>query len=601
MPQRGAVAASSRLLSNRTLLAGVTLLSAAWLANLPCCGNNLIGLDDFTYLTALPEFSWRELLRLFTEPREGYQPLALLTLAMDYRLWGADPFPYHLVSLLLHGLNTLLVYAFVMCCLQDQWTAWATALLFAVHPIHVEPIAWVASRKDLLFAAFYLASLLAYVRWLDRRSHAAYGLAIASIIIAFLAKGMAASIALSLPALDWLRRRNMRSLSAWLDKGPFVLVSLAFGLVSIYAQQASGYSPTPDRWGPPLARILVAGCAGARYLQLLFLPIGLSAYHPWPETAWSLLLCGALGTACALSLILAALFSPPRWRPAGFGVLFLFANLVLFLQIVPVANFLVAERYAYVGSIGVCLLVAWGLRQALSGTAGRRALAHAVLVSCAVLLGALSARRCAVWKDGLTLWTDAIRRYPRAVFAWDQRALEHYALGHYREAIANLDQALRLNPTYLRAFINRAAARYRVGDFHGAIVDYDEVIRRSHGPDGYSGRGLARAELGDMPGALEDLNRAVEIGRGKEPLPYLNRARVRLRVGDWPGAAEDARRGLVLRPEHPTGWLTLGLALEKLGRTAEARQALAQALRLDPTSTEARTALTRLQNPVSLP
>jgi len=541
---------------SRERLIPAAIALAAVAVHLRVFGNGFVNFDDVFYITRNPliaSLSPANLRSWFAGFYFGnYQPLTLLSLALDHRLAGPDPRMFHAVNLLLHALNALLVFHLVRLLFvreRGPWLAAATAALFGVHPLLVESVAWAAQRKDVLYALFYLGSLVAYVAHArrplggGRRLHAASVLLFA---LSLLSKAMAVSLVGAILAVDlYLRRLPGRvgdnparpTLPAYLrEKLPFLILALAAGVTAVLAQRSAAFLGSPELH-TPLQRAAIAGYGFAHYAAKLVLPLGLSAYHPYPSMGGGVPL-GFLPHLAVVAAAAAGLVSALRRHPAAaFAILFYLVNILPVLQWLPVGDFIVAERFAYLASMGVFLLMALGLR----GLAGRRRRLRTPLaiafVAYLVLLGVLTDRRCGVWRDSVTLWNDVLDRYPDTPLALNNRGLAWAERGDRAAALLDLDRALLLDPGYADAFGNRGVVRVENGDFDGAIADFDEALRlapafaaaRAGLADALFRRGVARFQAADYAGAVADFTR-VAAGRPDYPgvRQNLNAARSRL-------------------------------------------------------------------------
>ncbi|MBA4377621.1 MAG: hypothetical protein C0395_03050 [Gemmatimonas sp.] len=542
---------------DRWILAAVVLAAVA--VHLRVLGNGFVNFDDVFYITRNPliaALSPANLRSWFAGFYFGnYQPLTLLSLALDHRLAGPDPRVFHAVNLLLHAGNTLLVFHLVRLLFARErgpWLAAATAALFAVHPLLVESVAWAAQRKDVLYALFYLGSLVAYVAHAQRPPGGSRRLHAASVllfVLSLLSKAMAVSLVGAILAVDlYLRRLPWRpgreggetsrpTRAAYLrEKLPFLLLALAAGVTAILAQRSAAFLGAPALH-TPLQRAAIAGYGFAHYAAKLVLPLGLSAYHPYPAMGGGVppgfLPHLAFVAAAAAGFVLAL----RRHPAAAFATLFYLVNILPVLQWLPVGDFIVAERFAYLASIGVFLLMALGLRSLAGRRRRLRAPLTAAFLAYLVLLGVLTDRRCGVWRDSVTLWNDVLDRYPDTPLALNNRGLAWAERGDRAAALADLDRALRLDPRYADALGNRGVVKGERGDYDGAIADFDEALRlapafaaaRAGRADALFRRGVARFQAADYAGAVADFER-VAAGRPDYPgvRQNLNAARSRL-------------------------------------------------------------------------
>ncbi|MCE9614353.1 MAG: tetratricopeptide repeat protein [Lentisphaerae bacterium] len=563
---------------------GVTVILLATLAAFaPAVQANFLNLDDYRYLTAVRPFDAARITYIFTHYFEGYHPLTLVSLGLTFRLAGFDPWMHHAVNILLHLVNTVLVYLLATRLLRDRVAATVTCAVFGLHPIHVEAVAWVTSRKDLLYACFYLAGLLSYISAVTHGGRARHARTILCFLLACLSKGMAVSFPLALLAVDVALQRPITWRTLVLEKLPYWAGALGLGWLSIRAQQASGYVPNLADAGNGLTRASRALACLWLYAAHFFQVPAITAFHPFPAAAelrresmggGALLLCGVAFVAWARR----------RRPPAAFACMFFFAGIVLVLQVIPVADFIVADRYAYVSSIGLCALVGLGVAR-LCLVPRRRAIALGLAAAYSLTLALGTHAYAHAWRNSDSLWSHVLARHPDAVFPLNMRGCARNDLGRYADAIADFDRAAALNPAYVRTYLNRGFAREKLGDQDGALADYERVCRLDPANAlGHNNRGLALLHAGQRQAAHAAFDEAIRLAphNPQAHLFFGNRAETCLAEGDAPGAIADATAAIARFPRHFRAYLTRAVAHWTLGETTAAAADLSQARAIDP-------------------
>lgn len=572
-------------------LAGIAL--ATLLVYSPAFSAGFLNLDDYRYLTAVRSLNPARLVDLFGHPFEGYQPLSLLSLGLTSLLFGFDPWVHHAVSVAMHLANVFLVFLLLRCITGRERLALLATACFALLPAQVEPVVWVASRKDVQYAFFYLLGLRLYAQSVASPSRVRHTGVLVCFLLSALSKGMAVSFPLSMLAIDFILRRPWNRGRLLLGKLPFVAMAAFFGCVSVAAQRAGGYATGSVHLHEVPARLAGAAKALGLYLAHLVNPSALAAFHPWDgqrTLAWS------AGLAIAAVWAGVAVFSLRRSRTLAFAGLFFLVNILLVLQFMPVAEFIVADRYLYVASIGFCLAVAALLDPLLDGGP----LLRAARVSAGCLLVAMASAGFAYgrdWRDSITVWSRTVARYPNSAFALSMRAGALMERDAFREAIADLDRAAAAHPTYSRVYLNRGVARERMNDTHGAMADYATFSQLApYDPQGYNNRGMLLLKAGHTVLAISNLTAAVMLGENHPSMHVFlgNRAEARLRAGDLAGAIEDADRAIAAFPRHYRAFLSKAEALYRMGDRAAAMQALGRARSIDPADPAAKDLLRRL-------
>lgn len=438
------------------------LLSVAlmfgWLAMGPCLDNGFTNWDEQFYIVRNPKIKSLDAGRIrqvFSGKDLGmYSPLSTFSYSLNYRFSGLDPKAYHATDLLLHLANTGLVMLLVSLLLPGVWTAFFTALLFAVHPAHVESVAWAAERKDVLCAFFYLSSLIAWrLRGKGRRTYLA---SLLLFVLALLSKPMAVSLPLVLLLADYLDGRLLPA-KRHMEKIPFFILSALFAAANLSDPL---FTLT---WAK---RLLLPFYNIGFYIKTLAWPAGLSAMYVTLPEGW-------LWTAAASAAALAAgayFFAYRRKdRELTFCIALFLLLLLPVLQFFPFGPVISADRYTYLSSIGLFAGAALLGRRAWlqAGTARRYLLAAAALM--AVLSLSVAARvRCGVWKNDFSLWSDTLEKQPRAGLALGNLCAAYYHAGMYADAEACLALSIKRFPNAALNYGNMCGLLYTRGELREA-------------------------------------------------------------------------------------------------------------------------------------
>ncbi len=564
----------------RLALGGVLLATAAAFA--PVLQADFLNLDDYRYLTAVRPFNGQTIAHIFTHFFEGYHPLTLVSLGLTYAWAGFDPWTHHALNLVLHVVNTWLVYVLVATIWGRRGMACLAAAIFGLHPAHVEAVAWVTARKDVLYACFYLWAMIVYVGYARAGGRWRYAGCLVLFLLAVLSKGMAVSFPLAAVAIDYVLGRPLRARRVWIEKLPFLVLSVIFGLVSIRAQQASGYVPALDAVGTVAGRVALALQAVALYAWHLVNPLALAAFHPYPPPAegraWAV-----VGAVLSAGGAAAVVVGWRRARTAVFALLFVALSLVTVLQLVPVADFVVADRYLYLAVLGVAV----ALSALLTGETVRRRRTWGAALAVALLLtlGWASHAYASAWRTSVSVWSHTLVRHPGAAFVLNMRGGAYSDGGRYAEAVGDFDAAVAANPTYPRTYLNRGYVRDKLGDARGALEDYGRAIALApRDALAYNNRARILLRQGDAAAALQDAEQALALAPG-HPAVHLflgNRAGAKLALRDWAGAEADASAAIARLPTHYVAHLTRAAARWQLGNQAGAEADVTRAEAIDP-------------------
>jgi protein O-mannosyl-transferase len=505
-----------RVSIGRHLVLSAVLL-ATTIAYLPSIGNNFTDYDDDKYVVENPyirKLSAANLKVLTSEYFVGnYHPLTMLSYALNYRFGELDPKGYHITNLALHLADTGLTFLFVVMLGQGLVAAALVSLLFGIHPMHVESVAAIAHRKDVLYSLFFLGSLILYGRYCTQMRKRLYAGSLILFILSALSKGMAIVLPLILMLIDYLFERR-RVLA---EKLPFFIVSGIFLVVGIGAQESNpgtafitGSLALHFNWAE---RLVFACYSLTQYVIKLIFPLNLSAFYPYPVSPeepfpigyWLyLLLVPALLTAGTIAF--------KKSRRVFFGLLFFILNLILVLKFVPLADALMADRYTYVSSIGIFFLIAIMCDRIIKRHPRAIPLLGLTIILYGGLLGFSTFRRCKVWKNSFTLWSDVINKHPEVPLAWNNRGQWKYETGDQKGAIADYEQAIALEPRYATPYNNRGAVRLDQQRYGEALADFERAIDLdAKNFVAFYNRGNVYFDYRDLSKALADYEKAIAL------------------------------------------------------------------------------------------
>src|SRR6187200_247909 len=375
----------------------------------PMLKNQLTNWDHEFYVVQNALLRGPDWTGIFSKPIvSNYHPITIATLAANYSMTGRDASSYLISNLLLHLINTGLVFYFIwLISGKKLWVAAFTAIIFGVHPMHVESVAWVSERKDVLYTLFFLLALLQYWRFLEGGKRSNLILCFVFFVLSLLSKPAAVILPIVLLLLDYWKGRafNWKIL---VEKIPFFILSLIFGYITIKVQSADaivsfGIYPLWSRFFFACYTIMI-------YAARFFVPYPLSAFHPYPSV-------DALGLSVWLSPIFIIALAILLWlkrkdRLVVFSLLFFIVNLLLVMQFISIGLTIVSERYTYVPYIGLSFLTGMWLNKYLDSRSG--SFIKAISFVIGIIFGFISFQRTKVWKDGDTLWADVVNHYPYA-------------------------------------------------------------------------------------------------------------------------------------------------------------------------------------------
>jgi tetratricopeptide (TPR) repeat protein len=529
-------------------------------------GCSFINLDDSDYVTQNPRvqsgITWKGIVWAFTAGHAGnWHPLTWLSHMLDCQLYGMNPAGHHLTSFGLHVASTLLLFRLFLRMTQALWPSAFVAAVFGLHPLHVESVAWVAERKDVLSAFFWILTTLAYVSWVEKRGTRRYLTVVLLFALGLLSKPMLVTLPFTLLLLDvWPLRRSQ---APWKDlrgfvqlvreKVPLFLLAAASSIVTFLVQRVQGAVAIGER-KPPGLPAENAVVAYATYLGKALVPTRLLVYYTYPVDGYP-------GLQVAGSELLLAAATVVAWRERNrrpwlaVGWLWFLGTLLPVIGIVQVGSQALADRYAYVPLIGLSASVAFSAAEiARRSSAARITVSALFLVAVAVWTG-LTWRQVGYWKDDRTLFGHVAEVMP-------ENHLAHGILGNvslkerrYDEAIAHYREALRLEPGYIEGYTNMGMALELSGHPAEALEQYqtalhwsqDEAEVHSGNAEAHHGIGRLLAKEGKLEPAIEQLEAALR-SRPDQVEVRVNLGVTLLRVGRIDAAIAQLEQALQISP-----------------------------------------------------
>ncbi len=587
---------------------------------LPALNNQFTNWDDRPYVLNNPlikQLDWRSVKEMFASQNlehrywmGNYHPLSILTLALNYHMVQKDgepvPWIFILTNILLHVINTILVFLIILRLSKKNWIAFAVALIFGIHTLHVESVAWISERKDVLYTLFYLWALLLYIRYVERERALLYIASLLLFLLSLLSKGQAVSLAITIFLIDIFYRRRLLSGRVIAEKIPFLALALIFGLIAIEAQKHSSALQVHEVYAL-YKRIGIASYGFAMYILKMLLPIHLSAIYPYPDILHKTIpFYYYLFTIFDLFVIYLAF----RWYKKGhtlaaLGIAFFVVNIIFLLQLIPVGSAVYADRYSYIPSIGFFLAMAYFWDRLFNN---KKALALGLLSFYSAILIILTVNRITVWHDSLRLWSDTVKKSPKAVMAWnnlgsvksrmaDDSAKEGKikpAIDLYNQAIDHYTRAVKRKPDYASAFYNRGTAKFELAKItndtslvYDAINDLNTAIAiKVDFTEAFLERGIAYDYLNDMTNANINFRRVLMLD------PNNNKALVNLGIyygkrGLLDSAISYFNKAIENNPNLAEAYINRGLAYTLKGDYTSALEDLNYALGLDPNNAAA--------------
>ena len=565
-------------------------------------GHQFITLDDLGYIkenpmvnrgVTLAGLAWA----FTTFHVTNWHPLTWISHMIDCQLFGTNAGRHLLVNALIHVANTLLIFFFLLRTTHARWPSALVAALFALHPLHVESVAWAAERKDTLSTFFGLLSLIAYVRYAEAPSTGRYVWTAITLALGLLAKPMLVTWPFLMLLLDYwpLRRFDLISgkevaTKLWpllREKLPLIALAAASAVMTFLAQSHGGAVRTFEA-APVTLRLSNALVSYAKYLLLTFWPHHLAVYYPFPPTgipAWQI-----IGAAFLLIGITVFCISQPRMF-SGYlivGWLWFLGTLVPVIGLVQVGGQSMADRYFYIPSIGLFIALVFGLVDIAKSWRVAPWLSAGVAGGVLLLLATLTNAQIKLWRNSFTLFEHTLAVTPPNLLIEYSLGFEMGASGRYDEAAAHFEKVLHINPNFYDGLVGMGVTR-QFQDRLPEAIDYLQAAIRSRpdDPKAHSELGTALAAQNRPEAALDEMRRASELAP-KDAKLRSNLGLVLAQLGRIPEAIDQFHEALRLNPNDAEAHANLGSTLFDSGKARESIPEFEAALRLNPSLENAR-------------
>jgi len=563
--------------------------------------NQLTNWDDDKYITNNPGITTLHgdsvsytLKKSFTSYVMGnYHPLTMVSYCVEYRYFGLNPKPYHITNLIVHLLNTVLIMAFIWLLSKQKWVAFIVALLFAVHPMHVESVAWVAERKDVLYTFFFMLALCSYLFYLknNKWNKLYYALTLVMFILSVLSKGMAICLPITFFAVDYFLERKY-SHKTIVEKIPFLIIAIIFGLVSIEAQK-SLQAVLDIQHYKVFDRILFSSYAVMMYFIKFLAPVNLSNYYNYPlrYNGWYPIVF-YVAPFVLIVLLFLIYKSEKLGREFWFGFGFFFITIATVLQILPVGGAIISDRYTYIPYIGLFFIIARLLNKLIENKNNQldkyKVPAISIFIGLVLMLSVLTYKRTMVWKDSVTLLSDAIQKSDIDPLMYMGRSQAYNLTGQYQKSIDDCNRFFALNYLYpdvltdAGMYYNRGIANYRLGKYNEALNDLNTIIKlQKDYPSALYFRGQVYCKLGNNEQAIKDFTAAIEL-KNDIAEQYNDRGLSYFELGKYNEAMNDYNKAIALKPTFGYAYLNKGMIFFTLKKSDAAIENYSTAIKYSP-------------------
>lgn len=602
--------------------------------------------DDGTYVTENPmiwKIDGESLKKIFSTPVSlNYHPLTMLSLAIDYSFDKLNPYYFHLTNVLIHILNVILLFLFTEQVivgynlrrvsgykLNPFNMAFIVSVLWAIHPMRVESVTWIAERKDVLYVFFFFLSMLFYLKWLNEKKIYTAVLCFLFFVFSCLSKAMAVVLPVILVLIDWFygEAKTAREIGmSVLRKAHFFIASIFFGVLA-FKIQSQGAIAAMETF--TLFQRLTFACYGfIMYIWKLILPVNLSAFYPYPFTDAQGNIPPIYYASPFIVGTLAGLVIFLTWKryEAGkifaFSFSFYFISVALVLQFISVGSVIMADRYSYLSYVGLLFIPAYFFEVVrMKNSKFIKTLLFVAIALAIVWFSYLTYERTKVWTNAKTLWTDVMNQYPFVEIAYENRGIYYKDRGqldsmlidyefvtqklntknekiwsnlgnlygllgqqrdpsYFRKSLEAYSKAIEYNPQNASTYLNRAITYSMMGQYEKSLPDFEKALDLA--PDvalTYKNRAYTYMQLGKYEQSISDYDKAIELFP-YDTISFLNRGISKFNAKKYAQALEDFRKYISMLPGNPSAYYNASLAHKNMEQFAEALQSARAAQKL---------------------
>ena len=587
-PAANEPAGKSSLIDNPIFLPTIVLLLTI-LIFLPVFSSDFMYTwDDKDYITdnmMIRTITFQSVKEMFTSQIGGtYVPLPLLSYAIEYKLFGLSSSGFHFTNLLIHLCCTLSIFIILRGLGLKPLFAAFGMLIFGIHPMGVESVAWATERKDLLYTLFYLATIIVYLSYLknEKRPLICIGICLVLFVMALLSKIQAVSLPLVLLTLDFYFRRPIKP-GLIIEKIPFFLLSLVFGIAGIFILKQIGALKVNEIFTLK-ERIFFGAYTFNTYLVKFIAPFGLSALYPYPIRTGETLPILYYTSPVLIAILGFGLYkSYPKGRPLIFGFLFFAMSVVFLLQIFGAGQGFMADRYTKIPYVGLIFICCWFIQDYLDKRRNHTPIVFTALTVILALFMILSNQRTKVWENGETLWTDVIAKYPsKDSRPYACRGLYYKSKDQPEKAIADFTKDLEIDPNDVDILQYRGNIYFNKGKDDSAYADYIRAVRiRQDNALTYANLGAIYVRRNQHDSALINLSKALSKDSTLYT-SYANRAVVYGAIGYPDESIADFKRYLRSKPKDERVIFSIGITYFNKGEFRESIDWFNKAIEIKP-------------------
>lgn len=529
-------------------------------------GFDFFNFDDDIYVTknihvqsrlTLDGIRWA----FYSHYADYWHPLTLISFMVDYQRYGLNPGGYHLTNLLLHLLSTLLLFWLFHRMTGEIWKSALVAAFFALHPLHVESVAWIAKRKDVLSTFFWMITCCIYVSYTGKPAVKKYLLMLFFFLLALMSKPWVITLPFIMILLDYwpLNRFQLTNdkmkLIIWQlkEKAPFVIVSFIFSMITYFV-----YGQPYKLHFSLISRLKNASISLATYPKKILWPLDLSIFYPFSD---KISLWQVLGSALLIVVITIFVIKTVKRLPYLFvGWFWYIITLLPVIGIIQVNTKALSDNYTYLPLIGIAIMLAWGIPSLFHRPDMRKNILFPATCIVLIIFSALAWQQCHYWKNSITLYSHALHVTRDKVLVYLNRGIAYAQMGYSQRAIEDFNQAIAIRPDDTLVYFNRGITYTQWEKYQEAITDFNQVIRLK--PDyapAYFNRGIVYIKLEQYQAAIQDFKKSVSLKQDYAEA-YYNSGTAYFVLREYANAIEEYNKAIRLKPDDFQAYLNRGHA-----------------------------------------
>ncbi len=518
-----------------------------------------------------------------------WNPLVWLSFMFDYKIFGLNAAGYHINNLILHILSTLLLFLLFNRMTKSIWKSAFVATLFALHPLHVESVAWISERKDVLSTFFWILTLCLYAYYTENPCTKRYLFVLFAFIAALLSKPMVVTLPVMMILLDyWPLKRfetHKNNLMLWQlkEKIPFFILSIILIITTLYSPNNVDIPDNPNiKQFSLLFRMTNAPVAFVTYLEKTFWPHNMTIFYPVSEQIPLWYFGGASLLILMISIVTIIMIKHRPYLFVGwFWFVISIAPVIGIIQISLSAPYSIADRYHYLPSIGIAVMIAWGIPSLIKSKIIRNIFLLPAGITFIMVMAFLTWYQCGYWKNSIELWNHALKVTSNNTIAHNNRGAVYDEMGQYDLAIIDYDEIIKLQPSHYLAYYDRANMYSKLNHYKNAIRDYHEAIRlKPDFADAYYNRGTVYNHSGHYQLAIEDFNKAIDL-KNNDASYFNNRGTVYFKLGQYQTSIMDFNKAISLKPDYADAFNNRGGSYYRMGQFQAALADFDQSVRLN--------------------